>query len=104
MTNSIRAGTNELKIEVANTWMNRLIGDEQLPLDADWNLDKSKKVLAQSLDSWPDWFLAGKESPTGRYTLTSSRHYTKDSPLTPSGLLGPVSIVKTVNRNQLTPR
>ena len=104
VTNSIRAGTNELKIEVANTWMNRLIGDEQLPLDADWNLDKSKNVIAQSLDSWPDWFLAGKESPTGRYTLTSSRHYTKDSPLTPSGLLGPVSIVKTVNRNQLTPR
>jgi hypothetical protein len=67
---------------------NRLIGDEYLPLDASW---KDWEVLFE----WPDWFKEGKKSPTGRYTFTSVRHYTKDSKLEPAGLFGPVRILSS---------
>ena len=85
ITDALIPGKNKLQIEVVNTWVNRMIGDEQLPLDAKW---KDWETLLE----WPDWFRAGKPSPTGRYTFTTARHYTKDTPLVPSGLLGPVTL------------
>lgn len=85
ISGAVRAGKNKLEIEVLNTWVNRMIGDEQLPLDSEW---KDWETLVD----WPDWFKEGKPSPTGRYTFTSGRHYTKDDPLQRSGLLGPVTI------------
>ncbi len=85
ITDALKPGKNELEIEVVNTWVNRMIGDEQLPLDSKW---KDWETL---LD-WPDWFKEGKPSPSGRYTFTSGRHYTKDDPLHLAGLLGPVTI------------
>jgi hypothetical protein len=78
-----RAGENELEIEVVNLWINRMIGDEQLPEDSTW---KDFETLA----AWPEWFKARQPRPSGRYTFTTCKHYTKDSPLVPSGLLGPV--------------
>jgi len=86
ITEALRAGKNKLKIEVVNTWVNRLVGDEHLELDAIWE-DNSTFV------NWPDWFKQGRPSPTGRYTFTAVRHYKKESPLMPSGLLGPVRIL-----------
>jgi hypothetical protein len=86
ITDAVRPGENSLEIQVVNLWVNRLIGDEQLPLDSKW---KNFEQLAE----WPDWFKEGKIRPSGRYTFTSCRHYTKDSPLQPSGLLGPVRIL-----------
>jgi hypothetical protein len=86
ISKTLNEGTNRLEIEVVNTWVNRMIGDEQLPLDAEW---KDWETLVE----WPAWFLEGKNSPAGRYTFTTARHYQKDSPLMPSGLLGPVKIM-----------
>jgi hypothetical protein len=83
---AVRGGENSLEVQVVNLWVNRLIGDEQLPLDSEW---KNFETLVK----WPDWFTAGRPRPSGRYTFTSCRHYTKDSPLLPSGLIGPVSVM-----------
>ena len=62
VTGILRPGTNQLEIEVANLWPNRLIGDLALP-------------------------------PEKRLTWTTWNPFKKDSPLLPSGLLGPVAIV-----------
>ena len=86
ISEALKPGENELDIKVVNTWVNRMIGDEQLPLDANW---KNWETLRE----WPDWFLEGRKSPTGRYTFTTGRHYQKNSPLQRSGLLGPVRIM-----------
>ena len=80
------AGENVLEIAAVNLWINRLIGDEQLPLDGKW---KDFETLLE----WPEWFKAGTPRPSGRYTFTSCRHYNKDTPLVPSGLLGPVRLL-----------
>ena len=84
ISGAVRAGKNELEIEVVNLWVNRMVGDEQLPEDSRWQ----EGVLQE----WPDWFKAGKPSSSGRFTFTSWRHYKKNSPLVPSGLLGPVTL------------
>ncbi|MBN8850568.1 MAG: glycosyl hydrolase [Sphingobacteriales bacterium 50-39] len=81
ITDHLRAGNNELDIEVVNRWPNRLIGDERRPDDG----IKDGK--------WPEWLLAGKPRMSGRYTFTTYKHYSADSPLLPSGLLGPVRVV-----------
>ncbi len=68
VTSALRSGENQLEIEVANLWPNRLIGDAALP----------------------------KEQ---RVALTTWNPFTKDAPLLPSGLLGPVQLqaIKTNN-------
>jgi len=78
-----KAGDNELEVQVTNLWPNRLIGDEQEPEDVEWNGIVLKK--------WPDWLLKGEPRPVlARKTFTTWHHWRKDSPLQPSGLLGPV--------------
>jgi hypothetical protein len=84
ITAAAKPGKNQLVVKVTNLWPNRLIGDEQLPPDCEWNGDRLK--------AWPQWLLDGKPSPTGRLTFTTWRHYTKESPLLISGLLGPVNL------------
>ena len=84
VTDLLRKTDNKLTIEVANLWVNRLIGDEQLPDDGVQN------------NKWPAWLLTGANRPTKRFTFTTNRLYKKDSPLIPSGLLGPVSLVDIV--------
>jgi hypothetical protein len=84
---------NYLSVEVTNVWANRLIGDEQEPADCEWlpgHLDSGR-----FLKEFPDWFLKKQPRPSkGRYCFTTWNYFTKDSPLIPSGLIGPVSIVK----------
>jgi hypothetical protein len=85
VTEAVRNGANELEVRVTNLWPNRMIGDESLPPDS----DRSPQGI---LSRWPQWLLEGKPSPTGRYTFATWRDYRQDSPLLPSGLLGPVTI------------
>ena len=71
---------------MVNLWINRQIGDEQLPEDSD-------RKPNGTLKSWPAWLAEGKPSPTGRYTFTSWRLWKKGDPLVESGLLGPVTLL-----------
>ncbi|HEX4342228.1 MAG TPA: glycosyl hydrolase, partial [Verrucomicrobiae bacterium] len=84
ITSVAKPGTNKLVVKVTNLWPNRLIGDEQLPDDREWN--------GKQLAAWPDWLLEGKPSPTGRFTFTTWHHWYKDDALLESGLLGPVTL------------
>ena len=77
---------NALEIQVANLWPNRLIGDEQEPADAEYGKDGN-------LIRWPEWLTNNEPRPSaGRLTFATWKHFTKDSPLHPSGLLGPVTL------------
>ncbi|MFZ1288779.1 MAG: glycosyl hydrolase [Melioribacteraceae bacterium] len=89
ITKSVKTGINYLEIEVTNLWVNRLIGDEQLPFDGVIN------------GEWPNWLLSGKQRTSGRFTFTTSTFYKKDSVLLKSGLIGPVKIIlqKKINDN-----
>lgn len=46
--------------------------------------------MERHLIEWPRFILDGKPSPAGRFTFATWGHWTKDDPLLPSGLLGPV--------------
>ena len=86
ITDCIKEKNNNLKIEVANLWINRLIGDEMKPYDG---IENSK---------WPDWLLNGTQRSSGRYTFTTHHYYKKGDPLSESGLIGPVRIETTKNQ------
>ncbi len=83
-----KAGENTLEIEVTNLWINRMIGDENLPEDSQRNADGTLKA-------WPTWLLEGKSSPTGRQSFTSWKLYKKGDRLHESGMLGPVTLQAT---------
>ena len=80
VTGIIKEKGNQLEIEVANLWPNRLIGDQQFPDDG----IKDGK--------WPDWLIKNEKRTSNRYTFTSYNPYKKESPLLRSGLIGPVTI------------
>lgn len=84
ITDSLREGRNELEIRVVNLWVNRLIGDERLAPDVQWQ--------GQQLTEVPDWVKKGLPSPTGRHTFTTWHHWSKDDRLLDSGLIGPVRL------------
>jgi hypothetical protein len=89
VTEALKPGRNELEVKVTNLWPNRLIGDEQYPDDC--TPDGSWK--SGPIPAWPEWLLKGQLRPEPRrVTFTTWKYYTKDSPLVPSGLLGPVTV------------
>jgi hypothetical protein len=88
ITSALKPGANNISVQVTNLWINRMIGDEQLPEDSDRNPNGT-------LQSWPDWLQADKPSPTGRITFADWRLWHKGSPLQPSGLIGPVTLFAT---------
>ncbi|MBR2584620.1 MAG: hypothetical protein IKE64_04215, partial [Thermoguttaceae bacterium] len=73
LTGKVRAGTNELEIEVTNVWANRLIGDAAVPPER-----RLTKTNVQ-------YFAPGvKHRP--------HQGFSPDEPLVPSGLIGPVTL------------
>ncbi|WP_245953126.1 glycosyl hydrolase [Alteromonas aestuariivivens] len=70
ITGALKVGSNQLEVEVATTWVNRLVGDQQYP------------------GQFPD-----SSAPKAFETeITFESKITKDSPLQPAGLIGPVTI------------
>ena len=88
---SLQMGSNQLEIEITNVWANRLIGDEQEPADCEW---LPGHMGGSFLKRFPEWFLKNEPRPSkGRFCFTTWNYFTKESPLAPSGLLGPVRLM-----------
>lgn len=81
ISDAVLPGNNQIDIEVANLWPNRLIGDERFSDDGIKD------------GQWPGWLLKKQSRTSGRYTFTTLKFYTKDSGLLKSGLIGPVRIL-----------
>ncbi len=91
ITGAIKRGDNQLEIDVVNLWPNRLIGDERFPDDRgkDW---KQEPVW------FDDFAKTGQRPSSERMTYANWKQFGKDDPLSPSGLLGPVTIHTTAVR------
>jgi hypothetical protein len=92
ITAALKEGENCLEISVANTWHNRLIGDEQFP-------DDTGALPNGLLKGWPEWLMQEKPRPEARRTTLVTKKQgeaSKKSPLQPSGLLGPVTVIEEV--------
>jgi hypothetical protein len=98
-TDALRPGSNALRVQVTNLWVNRLIGDEQHPPDTEWartqifNYRGERTRVGGEMLRLPQWMVDGTPRPSPeRVTFTTWNFYEKDSPLMPSGLLGPVAL------------
>lgn len=91
ITSAVRPGDNLLQIEVTTLWPNRLIGDEYLPVEHEY----SKHGFILEL---PDWYVNNRPKPGQRKAFSVWKHFKKTDPLLPSGLLGPVNIVKAIEK------
>jgi len=66
-TSALKPGANQISVKVINSWVNRLIGDQQ-----------------------PD--------ATAKYTFATWKAYKASSALLPSGLIGPVAVVRETKK------
>ena len=88
ITDLVKAGTNELKVEVINLYPNRLIGDEHLP--EKYQYDEHGRIC-----QFPSWYTNQEKDTTRQRVLFAPwKYYKKEDPLLESGLLGPVRIVE----------
>jgi hypothetical protein len=94
-TSLLHPGANQLEIHVTNLWVNRLIGDENLPDDVEWA--PAERNRGQALKAWPEWLLKNQPRPSGRIAFSTWKFYSKGDPLLPSGLLGPVTLQPVAN-------
>jgi hypothetical protein len=88
LTAVAQPGRNELEVRVTNLLVNRLIGDEELPAENEYD-PRTRAILRL-----PDWFKEGRPKPPGGRTTFATWHYfAKGDPLVESGLLGPVRLL-----------
>ncbi|MCP4313848.1 MAG: hypothetical protein GY790_21550 [Bacteroidetes bacterium] len=96
ITSMLNPGENQLEIRVTNLWVNRLIGDEYHPDEVEWS-DAGGTMIA---GEWPEWLMKGEPRPESDRITWSTRGkiWSKDDPLLPSGLIGPVSVIMAEER------
>jgi hypothetical protein len=96
ITPLVRAGENRLEILVTNLWVNRLIGDEYHPDEMAWTEIPGAALPLQ----WPEWMKQGRARPHSDRVAWTTRGkiWSRDDPLLPSGLLGPVRLLTAEER------
>lgn len=99
ITDYCKSGENVLEITVTNLWPNRIIGDKTQPDDCVWGRMRSFSYvqpvpeIGRNLQVVPDWVINNTERPSkNRITFCTVDFFNKDTPLLPSGLIGPVQI------------
>jgi len=92
ITSFLKPGDNKLDIRVTNLWVNRLVGDAYFKEEMKWR-DAGGTMTA---DEWPEWIVNGDPRPESERIAWSTRKiYSKEDPLLPSGLLGPVMLLNS---------
>jgi len=97
ISKTLRSGQNSISVTVDNLWVNRLIGDAALPdvdgyTPARWAPPKDIK-----LPPMPQWYSNNEPPNLGkRTTFATVDFYEADDDLIPSGLIGPVTISKSM--------
>lgn len=93
VTRLLRNGSNAIEVRVANRWINRLIGDESVPVEYAYQPPGRSKFTDGRLLTLPAWLYdPSKLSTRKRHSFSTWKHYDGDSPLVRSGLLGPVKL------------
>jgi hypothetical protein len=93
ITGALVKGENKIKVNVANLWVNRIVGDQELPEDCEWTTNTGSTAKGMGLAEVPGWVLEGKDSPTGRRAFVGWKwDHMKGKDLVPSGLIGPVRV------------
>lgn len=87
ISDHLNKGKNDLVIKVTNLWPNRLIGDAKEP--------ELAEIKGKTYQAFPDWTQNGEiPSSSNRKTYTPYEHWKADAPLLPSGLQGPVKLIR----------
>ena len=86
ITNALQKGRNSLTIEITNTSVNEMIGDEQLPADMEY------QSFPGPVKEIPAYLKSNQPRRSGRKTFVTYKYFNKNSKLEPSGLIGPVKI------------
>ena len=99
LTQAARMGHNELEIEVANLWVNRLIGDLREADDCEWTTKTGTTEKGLGLTKIPDWVVNNTQRPSLQrkaFVVWQWPHLGKKQ-LLPSGLLGPVRLIPEID-------
>lgn len=92
ITGLARPGSNELEISVTTLLANRMIGDESLPVENEYD------ARTRAIKQLPAWYVNGEPKPAGgRATFSAWKFFSPDEPLLEAGLLGPVRIFTSVS-------
>ena len=90
LSKKLKQKNNILRIKIANSWENRLIGDKTLATEA------------RSSSRWNSGLLAGNSYESGANSFTTYsksvypaiKHFETKAVLQPSGLIGPLRVIR----------
>ncbi len=100
VTSALKAGVNNLRVAVTNTWRNRLIGDDQQPSSLQWGgmRTSGNTLVGRPLKRFPEWVIHNTPRPNkGRLTFETWNYYVQGSRLSAAGLIGPVKLAVTAD-------